>query len=215
MTVTKRICKAGHEYLKSSDCPTCPVCEAERKPNSSFLSAVSAPARRALEQKGIDCIEKLANYSEQDILSLHGMGPASIPILKAALKAKNLSFKNEHMSQDDVAEYILQFPQEVQTRLNQLRSCIKANATEAVESIAYKMPAYKLFQKPLVYFAGYKNHIGLYATPSGHEKFKLELSKYKQGKGSVQFPLTDELPIKLIGEIVRFKVKEIGAKHKS
>lgn len=92
MTVTKRICKAGHEYLKSSDCPTCPVCEAERMPNSGFLSVVSAPARRALEQKGIDSIEKLANYSEQDILSLHGMGPASIPILKAALKAKNLSF---------------------------------------------------------------------------------------------------------------------------
>jgi uncharacterized protein YdhG (YjbR/CyaY superfamily) len=87
-----------------------------------------------------------------------------------------------------------------------MRRIILENAPESEESISYGMPAYKLQGKPLVYFAGYKKHIGFYATPSGHSAFKIELSKYKQGKGSVQFPLTEELPLELIVKIVRFKV---------
>ena len=62
--------------------------------------------------------------------------------------------------------------------------------------------------KPLVYFAGFKNHIGFYATPTGHEQFSKELSNYKQGKGSVQFPLEKEVPFDLIKKIVEFRVKE-------
>jgi uncharacterized protein YdhG (YjbR/CyaY superfamily) len=64
----------------------------------------------------------------------------------------------------------------------------------------------------LVYFAGYKNHIGFYATPSGHEAFQKELSKYKQGKGSVQFPLNQTIPFDLIEQIVRFRVQENAEK---
>lgn len=67
------------------------------------------------------------------------------------------------------------------------------------------MPGFYLNKKPLVYFAGYKNHIGFYATPNGHEAFKEELSKYKQGKGSVQFPLNEEIPYDLIRKIVIFR----------
>ena len=68
------------------------------------------------------------------------------------------------------------------------------------------MPAYKLHGKALVYFAGYEHHVGFYATLTGYKKFEKQLSKYKQGKGSVQFPIDEPMPIKLITEIVKFRV---------
>lgn len=111
-----------------------------------------------------------------------------------------------------VDEYIEQFPNDVQKILKKLRTLIRKTAPKAEESLAYKMPAYKMHGKPLVYFAGYKNHIGFYALPTGHAKFKKELSKYKQGKGSVQFPLDEPIPYELISEIVRFRVKECEKK---
>jgi hypothetical protein len=92
--VSLRICPKGHQYNKTSDCPTCPVCEAERKPKNGFLSQLSAPARRALENNRITSLEQLSKFSEREILQLHGMGPGSIPKLKNALKAVGLSFKN-------------------------------------------------------------------------------------------------------------------------
>jgi hypothetical protein len=88
-----RTCKKGHTYYKSTECPTCPVCEAERKPTEGFLSLLGAPARRALENKGIVSLQQLAACTEKEILSLHGMGPSTLPILKKALKKKKLSFK--------------------------------------------------------------------------------------------------------------------------
>lgn len=109
---------------------------------------------------------------------------------------------------NEVDNYIAQFPEDVKTRLTQIRSLILESAPGAVEAISYGMPGYKLNKKPLVYFAGYKNHIGFYATPSGHEAFTEELSKYKQGKGSVQFPLDQPLPDGLIRRIVQFRVQE-------
>jgi predicted RecB family nuclease len=96
MTVTKknlRTCEKGHQYFKSSDCPTCPICEQEKKPETGFLSTLSAPARRALENAGITTLNQLAQHSEKDILQFHGMGPASIPKLREALKAAGLSFR--------------------------------------------------------------------------------------------------------------------------
>ena len=86
-----------------------------------------------------------------------------------------------------VDEYIETFPKEIQMLLGEVRTTIIEKAPDAVESIAYGMPAYKTNGKPLVYFAGFKRHIGFYATPTGHAEFTNELSKYKQGKGSVQF----------------------------
>jgi len=108
----------------------------------------------------------------------------------------------------DVEKYISSFPIEVQTRLWQLRTIIIQNAPETVEGIAYGIPAYKTNGKPLVYFAGFKNHIGFYATPTGNEQFASELSTYKQGKGSVQFPLNKPMPLDLIKRIIKFRVKE-------
>ena len=111
-----------------------------------------------------------------------------------------------------IDQYISTFPEAVQSDLKTLRALIKEVAPTADESIAYGMPAYKTCGKPLVYFAGYKNHIGLYATPSGHSEFEKELSGYKQGKGSVQFPI-GELPLDLIRRIVAFRVDENQKKH--
>ena len=108
----------------------------------------------------------------------------------------------------NVDQYILEFEEETQERLIALRKLIRETSPEAVESISYGMPAYKVYGKPLVYFAGYKSHIGFYATPTGHKAFEKELSKYKQGKGSVQFPLNEPLPVKLITEIVLFRLAE-------
>ncbi|AJH76770.1 MULTISPECIES: RNA polymerase alpha subunit C-terminal domain-containing protein [Bacillus] len=90
---TLRTCEKGHEYYKSSDCPTCPTCEKEKKPQTGFLSLLSSPARNALEHHGIHTIEELSKYSEKEILKLHGMGPASLPKLRKALEEQGLSFK--------------------------------------------------------------------------------------------------------------------------
>lgn len=109
---------------------------------------------------------------------------------------------------ETVDAYIKQFPTEIQKILFEIRTIMKETAPEASESIAYGMPAYKLNKKPLVYFAAFKNHIGFYATPSGHHEFADELSKYKQGKGSVQFPLHEEIPYNLIQRIIKFRAEE-------
>ncbi|MEC0106985.1 RNA polymerase alpha subunit C-terminal domain-containing protein [Paenibacillus taichungensis] len=90
---TLRTCEQGHSYYKSSDCPTCPVCEKERKPKEGFLSLLSAPARRALENQGITSLQLLSQYSEKEILKLHGIGLSAMPKLRQALEEEGLSFK--------------------------------------------------------------------------------------------------------------------------
>lgn len=89
---TLKTCGKGHRYRKSSDCPTCPICEAARAPRDGFLSEIAAPARRALEHQGIDTLSKLADYTEREILRLHGMGPSTIPKLRSALRDAGLAF---------------------------------------------------------------------------------------------------------------------------
>lgn len=113
-----------------------------------------------------------------------------------------------------VEAYIAQFPEDVQLHLLRIRQLIKGVAPDALESISYGMPAYKLYGKPLVYFAAYEQHIGLYATPTAHEVFAKELSTYKQGKGSVQFPLQQPIPFELIKQMVAFKAAELTAAQK-
>ena len=112
----------------------------------------------------------------------------------------------------DVKVYISTFSEAFQNRMIKVRDLILQHAPEAEESISYGIPSYKTFGKPLIYFAGFKNHIGLYATPSGHEKFKKELSTYKQGRGSVQFLMKEEMPYDLIAQIIKFRVDENASK---
>ena len=92
---TLKTCPKGHQYYKSSDCPTCPICEADRKPKEGLLSLLSAPARRALEAGQITTLKKLARHTEKEILGLHGVGPAAIPVLRNALAKEGLSFKEK------------------------------------------------------------------------------------------------------------------------
>ncbi|MFH7014043.1 iron chaperone [Flavobacterium sp. FlaQc-52] len=106
-----------------------------------------------------------------------------------------------------INEYIGSFPNDVQEILEKIRMTIQKAAPDAKEKISYSMPAFDQ-NGIVVYFAAFKNHIGLYALPSGHETFKEELSKYKSGKGSVQFPLNEPMPFALITKIVKFRVKE-------
>ncbi|MEZ5096815.1 MAG: DUF1801 domain-containing protein [Nocardioides sp.] len=107
---------------------------------------------------------------------------------------------------ETVDAYLADFDGELLDRLRQMRATITAAAPEAVESMAYGMPAYKLDKKPLVYFAGYPAHVGFYATPNGHEAFAEEFARYKQGKGSVQFPHGEPLPLDLVRRVVEFRV---------
>ncbi|GIO27424.1 RNA polymerase alpha subunit C-terminal domain-containing protein [Ornithinibacillus bavariensis] len=95
MTAEKslRVCEKGHMYYKSSDCPSCPTCNKDDKPESGFLSKLSSPARNALVHQGIDTLQKLSKYTEKEILKLHGIGPASIPVMRTSLKEHGLSFK--------------------------------------------------------------------------------------------------------------------------
>lgn len=114
---------------------------------------------------------------------------------------------------EDIDAYIATFPENVQKILEQVRNAIKTSAPKAEEVISYGMPAFK-FHGILVYFAGYKQHIGFYPTASGIAVFKNELSKYKNAKGSVQFPLDKPMPISLIKKMVKFRVKENIEKEK-
>lgn len=110
---------------------------------------------------------------------------------------------------EDVDDYIAKAAPAVQDILRRLRGLVKRTAPTAVESIAYGMPAYKLNGTPLVYFAAFEKHIGLYATPEAHEAFSARLAQYKQGKGSVQFPLDQPMPYDLIEEMVAYKAKQL------
>lgn len=112
----------------------------------------------------------------------------------------------------NVDSYLDSFSQETREVLVQLRDIILNAAPNLEEGISYGMPAYKYKKKLFVYFAGYKKHIGLYATPNTHEAFKEKLSSYKQGKGSVQFPLSQPIPFELIQEMIVFRRKELDRK---
>lgn len=113
----------------------------------------------------------------------------------------------------DIDSYIATFPKNVQVLLEQVRNAIKSSAPKAEEVISYNMPAFKLHGM-LVYFAGYKQHIGFYPTASGIAEFQEEISKYKNAKGSVQFPLDKPMPLALIKKMVKFRVKENSEKAK-
>lgn len=106
-----------------------------------------------------------------------------------------------------VDEYIKQFPEELQERLQEIRLVIKEAAPMASEKISWKMPTFYL-KGNLVHFAMQKSHIGFYPGASGVENFEDQLSEYKHSKGAIQFPLSKPLPKELITEIVAFRVKE-------
>jgi predicted flap endonuclease-1-like 5' DNA nuclease len=86
-----KACANGHTFEKTSDCPTCPTCERERMA-ANAIPKIGAPATRALENAGVHHLEQLANWSETDLLALHGMGPRAVGILREQLAAQGLDF---------------------------------------------------------------------------------------------------------------------------
>lgn len=116
------------------------------------------------------------------------------------------------MSEDNkkimtIDEYILQYPEDIQVKLQELRRVIRSEAIDAKEKMSYMMPTFDLYGN-LVHFAVHKNHIGFYPGDTGILKYKELLNVYKHSKGAVQFPLNQPLPLDLISEIVRFRVQE-------
>ena len=113
-----------------------------------------------------------------------------------------------------VDEYIKAFPKDVQGVLKKMRQTIKEAAPGAIETISYQIPTFKLNGKGLVYFAAFQSHIGFYPIHAGVEGFEKELSQYKQGKGSVQFPLDRPIPYDLVKKITRYRVEETAGKKR-
>ncbi len=111
---------------------------------------------------------------------------------------------------DAVATYLAQFPDETRSRLETLRALTLQHCPRAVEAVSYGLIGYKLNGHPLIYLGGFQRHIGLYATPVGHEAFADEFAQYVQGKGSVQFQLSDPLPIDLITRVIKHRAQEVG-----
>ena len=108
----------------------------------------------------------------------------------------------------DIDEYIAGFPPEVQRIMEQIRATIRKAAPGAEESISYRIPTFKLNGTALVYFAGFKKHIGMYPAPLTAPELEKELAPYAAGKGTVQFQLDEPIPFGVIAKMVRFKVKE-------
>jgi len=117
------------------------------------------------------------------------------------------------MKPKNINEYMIDFPENTQLMLEQIRATIKKAAPAAEETIGYSMPAFRLNGRNLFYFAAYKNHIGFYPVPVGNKSFEKDFSMYKvSGRGTIQFPLTKPIPLGLITRIVKFKIKENAKK---
>ena len=110
-----------------------------------------------------------------------------------------------------IDEYIAEFPPETQAVLQEMRTLIRENAPDATETISYSIPTFDLNGTHVVHFAGYAHHVGFYPTGKGAAQFAEELSAFKGGKGSVQFPLGEPLPTDLIRRIVVFRAEQARA----
>jgi uncharacterized protein YdhG (YjbR/CyaY superfamily) len=106
-----------------------------------------------------------------------------------------------------VTDYIDAAPKEAQKKLREMRACVRAAAPGAREGLKWGMPAFS-YRRILVVFAGFKNHIGFYPTPSAVKAFSKDLTKFATARGSIQFPLEKPLPLGLIRKITKFRVRE-------
>jgi uncharacterized protein YdhG (YjbR/CyaY superfamily) len=111
-------------------------------------------------------------------------------------------------------EYIETFPNEVQSVLQEVRQTIRKAAPEAVEAISYRIPTFKLEGKYLVYFAGFKTHVGVYPAPQGDAAFQKKIAPYRSGRATIRFALDKPVPHGLLEKVVRFRMKERQANKK-
>ena len=210
----QRTCPDGHVFTKTSDCPTCPQCEAARAPKDGWMAKLGAPARRALEHEGIVTLQELAQRTEKEILALHGFGPATLPILRMVLNTAGLQFttsipimRDQPMKPTNTDEYLQQLPPDQRKALETLRKQILAAAPAAEEHFGYGLPGFRHNSHPLVYMGAAKNHLALYGSvPVG---FRDRLKDYTVSKGTIQFMPVKPLPAALVTDIVKAKVAEI------
>jgi uncharacterized protein YdhG (YjbR/CyaY superfamily) len=115
--------------------------------------------------------------------------------------------KNDRLRPGNIDEYIASFSPEVQLILEKIRSTIREAAPAAEEKISYQIPTFALMGN-LIHFAAFKKHIGLYPPVEGDEELKAEISRYRNERGNLRFPLDEPIPYALISRIVKFRVKE-------
>lgn len=111
-----------------------------------------------------------------------------------------------------VDEYIAQFPPQARAALTELRALVRESAPTAVEGISYAIAAYQLNGKPLIYFGGFKSHVGLYPVLDVGDEVAEELKPYLKGRGTARFPLAKPLPADLIRRLIRLRVQAVGGK---
>lgn len=181
-----------------------------------FPAGIAQPALRAMVAAGFTTLDQLAQVTEEQLVELHGMGPKTIKTLRAALNQRGLDLKTTQRESKDqpksagttnIDDYISQFSDEVRAVLEQVRETIRNAAPDAKEVISYQMPAFKQ-NGILVYFAAWKQHIGLYPPISGDKALEKAVAPYAGPKGNLQFPLNEPIPLKLIERIVKLRVKQ-------
>jgi len=112
---------------------------------------------------------------------------------------------------ETIDQYIVGFSPEIQKLLNKVRAAIHKAVPKAEETISYRIPAFRFVEGTIIYFAAFKQHIGLYPTSSGMRQFKQELSSYETSKGAIRFPFERPIPYALIGRIAKFRAQEVRA----
>lgn len=108
-----------------------------------------------------------------------------------------------------IDEYIKTVPKDVQGLLQGIRRTIRKAAPDAVETISYQMPTFKLNGRFLVSFAAWEHHVGIYPIPAGTAAFQKKISEYNAAKSTVQFPLDKPVPDDLLTQLVTFRVQEV------
>ena len=114
-----------------------------------------------------------------------------------------------HHDVDSVDDYIRGCPPEVQRVLKELRRVIREVAPDAEESISYRIPTYKIGNKPLVYFAGFQHHVSVYPFSERSEAPLPGLAPYRSGRGTLKFPLAQRVPLPLVKQFVKLRLKEL------
>ena len=108
---------------------------------------------------------------------------------------------SEQAKYTSIDSYIESVPREKREILEEIRRIVKAKVPAAVETISYQMPAFKLDSRVFIYFAAFKNHIGIYPPAVGDERLQKVLAPYRGEKGNLKFPLNQPIPFNLIGRV--------------
>lgn len=172
-----------------------------------WFERLAAPAQRALTGIAVRTLDDMSMHTYSQIAGLHGIGKNALRVIQEEMASRGAVFHDEEASQE-IDEYIATFDASVQVRLAEMRQIIRARIPKAQERMAYGMPTYS-YGENVVHFAGFKNHIGFFPTPSGITPFTEELQGFSVSKGGIQFPLDRELPKALIEKIVDFRMREV------